>query len=146
MLAVPFGHSGATEGTDLQNAVYMASDWLRMFALDDLAKGRKLFWGPLGNKPQHGGTVIAISVCVDLSEVPAVTAAEAAQRLGISTARIAQLCKTRELDSWRIGATRMVSVDSIELRKALKKRAGRPLKDAKGALMGDAEHPLATAV
>lgn len=126
VLAVPFGHAGATEGHDLKDAVYMASDLLRMYALEDVAKGRDLFWGPLGNKPEHGGIVIAVSVCVSLAEVPSVTAAEAAKRLSVTTARVAQLCKAGELDSWRVGATRMVSIDSIELRLALQKRAGRP--------------------
>ena len=126
VLAIPFGHAGATEGHDLKDAVYMASDLLRMYALEDLAKGRDVFWGPLGNKPQHGGTVIAVSVCVSLADVPAVTAAEASKRLNVTTARVAQLCKAGELDSWRVGATRMVSLDSIELRLALQKRAGRP--------------------
>lgn len=146
VLAIPFGHMGATEGHDIKEAVYMASDLLRMYALEDLAKGRDLFWGTLGNKPQHDGIVVAVSVCVDLSEVPAITAAEAAQRLGVTTARVAQLCKAGALDSWRIGATRMVSIDSVELRKALQKRAGRPKTTAEGASAERAERPLVAAV
>lgn len=143
VLAIPFGHIGATEGADLQDAVYMASDLLRMYALEDVAKGRPPFWGPLSNKPVHGGIVIAVSVCVDRSEVPAVTAAEAAKRLQVSTARVAQLCKAGELDSWRVGATRMVSVDSIELRLALQRRSGRP--KTKPTLNVE-DRPLAAAV
>lgn len=127
ILAFPFADICPTEGYDFKDAVYMASDLLRMYALDDLAKGREPFWGPLGNKPQNGGIVIAVSVCVDISEIPAVTAAEAARRLGVSTARVSQLCKEGLLDSWRVGATRMVSEESIDFRIELDRRAGRPV-------------------
>ena len=64
-----------------------------------------------------------------LEDIPAVTAAEAARRLGLTTARIAQLCKAGELNSWRIGATRMVSEDSIAYRLACDHKPGRPKKE-----------------
>lgn len=46
--------------------------------------------------------------------------------LGVSTARVAQLCRDGSLNSWKIGNTRMVSRDSIEYRLAAKPVAGRP--------------------
>ena len=58
------------------------------------------------------------------------TAAEAAEMLGVSTARVAQLCRDGSLNSWRVGNTRMVSRDSIEYRLAAKPAAGRPCKTA----------------
>ena len=62
----------------------------------------------------------------DLFDIPAVTASEAAEMLGVSTARVAQLCRDGSLNSWKIGNTRMVSRDSIEYRLAAKPVAGRP--------------------
>lgn len=62
----------------------------------------------------------------DLSDVPAVTASEAAEMLGVSTARVAQLCRDGSLNSWRVGSARMVSRDSIRRRLIAKPGAGRP--------------------
>lgn len=70
--------------------------------------------------------VVTLAVSVELSDVPAVTAAEAAEMLGVSTARVAQLCRDGSLNSWRVGSTRMVSCDSIECRLAARPGAGRP--------------------
>lgn len=63
---------------------------------------------------------------VGLSDVPVVRATEAAEMLGVSTARVAQLCRDGSLNSWRGGSTRMVSRDSIKCRLVAKPGAGRP--------------------
>ena len=57
------------------------------------------------------------------------SAVEAAKELGISTARVAQLCKAELLTSWKVGRTRMVSVESVETRLAEKSKPGRPRKE-----------------
>lgn len=131
--AAPFGLEGATCGDDLLDAVGMAADWLRIHVLDALAKGREFPQGTVGNRPAHGGTVIAVAVEASLEDVLAMTAAEAARELGVSTARVAQLVSAGQLDSWRIGATRMVSEDSVLARKAMALRAGRPVREAVSA-------------
>ena len=64
-----------------------------------------------------------------LDQVPAVTSAEAARMLGVSTARVAQLVKAGALESWKSGGTRMVSLDSVECRQAEERKTGRPKKD-----------------
>jgi len=61
-----------------------------------------------------------------LSDVPSVTAAEAARLLGVSTARVSQMCSAGILASWKVGATRMVALESIEARLAGVVRPGRP--------------------
>ena len=58
---------------------------------------------------------MTIAVDASLSELPAVTGKEAAERLGVSHARISQLCSDGSLDSWTVGRTRMVTEASIEL-------------------------------
>lgn len=125
--AEPFGMDGATCGTSLDDAVGMAADWLRIHVLDALARGEEFPRGTMGNKPRHGGTVIAVAVAASLEDVPAMTAAEAARELGVSTARVAQLCASGQLDSWKVGATRMVSEDSVLARKAGAPGPGRPV-------------------
>lgn len=71
-------------------------------------------------------TVVTLAVSVELSDVPAATASETAEMLGVSTARVAQLCRDGSLNSWRIGSARMVSRDSIRCRLVAKPGAGRP--------------------
>ena len=124
--AIPFGMEGATEGRDLNDAVDMAAEWLRIHVLDALGQGKEFPQGSVGNKPEHGGTVLAVAVEASMSDVPAMTAAEAARELGVSTARVAQLCASGQLDSWKVGATRMVSEDSVLIRKMDAPRTGRP--------------------
>lgn len=71
-------------------------------------------------------TVVTLAMSVGLSDIPAVTATEAAEMLGVSTARVAQLCRDGSLNSWRVGSARTVSRDSIECRLIAKPGAGRP--------------------
>lgn len=122
----PCGLAGATEGDTYEEAVEMAVDWLRVHALAALERGAEFRGGGLGHAPSRGGTVVTLAVNVELSDIPAVTAAEAAEMLGVSTARVAQLCRDGSLNSWKIGSTRMVSCDSVESRLAAKPGAGRP--------------------
>ena len=55
-----------------------------------------------------------VVVDVSLDRIPAMTVAEAARTLHVNTTRVAQLCKAGYLESWKVGDTRMVSVDSVE--------------------------------
>lgn len=130
VLAFPFGMEGGTEGTDLLDAVKAASEWLQIHALNELENGRELPQGTLGNKPRRGGMVLAVTVTANLADVPAVTAVEAASMLGVSPARVKQLCDAGDLTSWTVGRTRMVSRDSVEYRLASEPKAGRPRRAA----------------
>ena len=129
-LAVPFGLEGATFGDGLEDAVLSASDWLYETVSNMLVRGVDVSVGSFGNAPQHGGTVIAVSVNCDLSRVDAVTAAEAARMLGVSSARISQMCEAGTLTSWRDGTRRMIVRDSVNARLEDRPRAGRPRKTA----------------
>lgn len=71
-------------------------------------------------------TVVTLAMSVGLSDIPAVTAAEAAEMLGVNTARVARLCRDGSLNSWRVGSARTVSRDSIGCRLITKSGAGRP--------------------
>ncbi len=123
--------AGGTEGGTLEEAVAMAADWLRMAALDALLHGHELEGADrgLGNEPQEGGRMVAVAVEADVSDAPAMSAAQAARALGVSTARVAQMCAAGQLASWKVGATRMVACESVEERLAESPRAGRPRRE-----------------
>ena len=129
VVAFPVGLSGATEGYDYRDAVEMAADWLRITALDYLMRGEEWPDLPLGTDATRGGRMVTLAVEASLAQVPSVTAAEAARVLGVSSARIAQLCKAGYLDSWKIGGTRMVSIESIESRIESEPAGGRPKRE-----------------
>lgn len=132
-LAIPFGIGGGTQGRSFEDAVRMATDWLRTMALDSLMNKEELPSGGLGNEPRYGGRTVVVAVDARLEDVPCVTAAEAARMLGVSDARISQLCSSRVVDSWKVGGTRMVSLACVEARLAEAPKAGRPRRETVGA-------------
>lgn len=125
--AVPCGGWGeGTFGDDLNDAVECAADWLSE-TVDDHLMGRcDLPAMDFGHSPEHGGQVIAVAVSRELGDIPAMTAADAARALGVSTARVAQLINAGLLDSWRDGTKRMVSKASVDARLEYSPKPGRP--------------------
>ena len=125
--AVPCGGWGeGTFGDDLNDAIESAVDWL-METVDDHLMGRcELPAMEFGHKPEHGGRIVAIAVSRELDDIPAMTAAEAARALGVSSARVAQLINSGLLDSWKDGTKRMVSKASVDARIEYAPRSGRP--------------------
>lgn len=129
--ATPFGLEGGTCGNDVEEAVAMAVDWFKGHIEHQLVSGMSPKSGRLGNEPRNGGRVVAVSVDCDLSRVDAVTAADAARMLGVSTARVAQMCASGRLVSWKDGSRRMVARSSVDARLSESPKAGRPkLSDA----------------
>jgi excisionase family DNA binding protein len=131
ILCWPFfpGRVDCTQGKDFDDAIEMAADWLKTIVLDYLMNGEEVPNLPRGNEPKHGGGIITVAVDASLAEIPAVTAQEAAGLLGVSSARINQLVKAGYLDSWKVGRTRMVSIESIQARLADERKAGRPKRE-----------------
>ena len=129
VVALPVGLDGATEGLDFTDAIRMAADWLRETAIDYLISGDKWPDPPLGTEPTRGGRMVTLATEVSLDQIPAVPASEAARMLGVSTARVSQLVNAGYLESWKVGGTRMVSLDSIETRLDENRKAGRPKKE-----------------
>lgn len=128
--AVPLSFEGeGTFGDDLEDAVESAADWLTCVVDEHLMSGKDMSPMSFGHEPGHGGRVIAVAVSRELGDIPAMTAADAARELGVSTARVAQLVKAGLLDSWRDGTKRMVSRSSVEARKEYGPRPGRPARE-----------------
>lgn len=117
---------GGTFGDTLSDAVESAADWLGCMVDEYLMGNCDLPPMEFGHRPEHGGHIIAVAVERKLEDVPAMTAADAARELGISTARVAQLVKAGLLDSWKDGSKRMVSRASVEARKECGAKPGRP--------------------
>lgn len=118
---------GATSGDDFADAVESAADWLRMTIEDYLMRDKPLPKAEFGHAPQEpNGRIIVLAVEASLDNIPAVTAAEAAHILGVSSARVAQMCASNLLESWKTGSRRMVTLDSINARLAERPKAGRP--------------------
>ena len=117
---------GATFGEDFDDAVDSAVDWLEGMVEAHLTDGLELPERRLGHRPENGGQIIAIAVDRSLADIPAMTAADAARALGVSSARVAQLCKAGLLTSWKDGTKRMVSSDSVKARLADVPAPGRP--------------------
>ena len=117
---------GGTLGSSLNDAVESAADYLACMVDDNLMGGIELAAQDFGHEPQYGGKIIAVAVSRELNDIPAVTAANAARMLGVSSARVSQLINAKLLDSWKDGTKRMVSKASIEARLADAPKAGRP--------------------
>lgn len=130
ILAVPFGLGAGTQGHDMGEALEMAADWLTVTVQDYLIRGEEPPKVAYGNAPIHGGRVIAVAVNARIEDVPAMSASMAARKLGVSTARVAQLCNSGALESWRVGSARMISEASVLSRFDEEQKAGRPRKAA----------------
>ena len=117
--AVPCGSlgGGGTFGSDLNDAIASAADFLACMVDDHLMGGVDLPAPDFGHEPQNGGKIIAVAVSRELGDIPAITAADAARMLGVSSARVSQLIGAGLLESWR---------DGTEARLADSPKAGRP--------------------
>lgn len=127
-LALPFDFEGGTMGDNFQDAIAQAADWLHEMGNYSLTDGVSLPRPTFGNTPRHNGHVIAVSAVYGLDTVPSVTAAQAARELGVSRARVSQMCAAGLLTSWKQGPNTMVSRASIEARKLEAPGPGRPRK------------------
>jgi hypothetical protein len=129
MLAIPCDMEGATFGENLEDSIESAADWLYETALDCLANNKDIEGGELGHQPTNGGMIVVVAVDCNLSRVAALTAADAARALGVSPARVAQMCESKLLLSWKDGTKRMVATQSVEARLKETPRPGRPRKN-----------------
>lgn len=124
--AVPFDLPGATQGADVSEASESAADLLREIVLDSLVSHVPLPKPTFGNKLQHEGTRLVVSVEASLANVPKLSAAQAADLLGVTRSRVSAMISSRLLDGWRDGRNTWVTRASVEARLADPRPAGRP--------------------
>lgn len=128
ILALPFDLEGGTQGATVAETMEMAGDWLRDEVISHLESGRELPSTTFGNDPAQDGRVVLVGVYASLSDVPSMSAAEAAEVLGVSRPRVSKMIETGMLRGWKEGRNTRVSVESVELRRAGEHSAGRPKK------------------
>ena len=122
-----FDFDRATQGDDMTDAVYMASDLLRFMIEEYILKGEALPSASFDHEPQRGGRIIAVSVDVDLKASEGlVTAKEAAQILGVSQARVSHMLRDGLLHGYRERGNTFITIESINACKENPRKAGRP--------------------
>lgn len=127
-IALPFDLPGGTQGDSLGNATRMAGEWLHDEMVHSLMSETPLPEPTFGNVPHQGGRVVLVGMEATLSDVPSVSASEAAVRLGVSRPRITKMLQTGQLEGWKDGRNTRVTVASINARLAEHPNAERPQK------------------
>ena len=127
-IALPFDLPGGTQGDSLGNATKMAGEWLHDEMVHSLMSGTPLPQPTFGNAPLQGGRIVLVGMEATLSDVPSVSASEAASRLGVSRPRITKMLQTGQLEGWKDGRNTRVTIASIDARLAGRPNAGRPKK------------------
>ena len=129
-IAEPFGLPGITQGDDVDDLCESAADLLRETVRDYIMRGEALPPAVFDGEPRHGGVRRVVSVDAAMSDIPRMSAAEAAQELGVSRPRVTAMLGSGLLDGWKEGRNTWVTRASVEARKADDRKAGRPRKAA----------------
>lgn len=113
-----------TDGETLQEAAENAADLLVLCIAECIDEGREVPpFQTFGENP----FVFVVSVTEDdVMETKCVTIAQAAEELGVSKSRVHQLLKAGLLEAYEGRNGRMVTIQSLNARKAAPRRAGRP--------------------
>ena len=123
-----FDFFGVTQGVDIEDACRSAADVVRIVAQDHLMRGYTMPRATFGNSPKHGGILVIVSVDTSLSDIPRVSASEAARMLGVSRSRVSAMLSTHLLEGWRDGRNTWVTKESVQARLDDPRPAGRPAK------------------
>lgn len=129
-LAAPFGLEGITQGDDVNDLCESAADLLREVVQSYLMQGVKPPHATFDNEPKRGGVRLIVSVDASLEHVERMSAAQAAETLGVSRSRITAMLNAGLLEGWREGRNTWITTESVAARKASPTRSGRPRKDA----------------
>ena len=83
----------------------------------------------MGSSPNHG-------VCIEVDDEfirrsKCMSISDAAEELGVTPSRVSQLLSSGALETYRYGSKRLVTIASVEARKANKPPAHRPPKPKK---------------
>lgn len=131
-VAVPSFECMVAGGGTVKEACENAAGCLQLVIADMLDNGERLPEATFGEAPQ-------LVLCVEVSdsfikESACMTLTEAAEELGVTPSRIAQLLDAGLLTAAHPTGKRMVTIESVNERKKLPRRKGRPRK--KQALPG----------
>ena len=87
-IAAPFDLVGITQGVDVEDVCESAADLLRELAREYLMRGETPPKATFDHEPSHGGVRLIVSVDVTLDDIEKVSAAQAAELLGVSRSRV----------------------------------------------------------
>ena len=127
-IAAPFDLVGITQGVDVEDVCESAADLLRELAREYLMRGETPPKATFDHEPSHGGVRLIVSVDVTLDDIEKVSAAQAAELLGVSRSRVTAMLHSGLLEGWKDGRNTWVA-------KAEHRRAPclpRPSGKAKG--------------
>ena len=122
-----------TQGNDFADAVYMAQDLLCLEISDRLKEGDPLpTVGSFTPECPDGSTIVGIMALVEGDDLSLneMTADEAADILDVSRSRIYAMVRDGILKARKVGATLMISTESVKERFNSPRKAGRPRKGA----------------
>lgn len=129
--AVPFDFDGViTLGLDDRDACEACETWIYDEIRQRALRHEEMPDPSKGNYCKRGGKVIA--VYADSSSYDVMTgrvrAVEAAKMLGVSSCRVTQMVKTRQLEGFKEGRKTWISLESVRSRMQNNPGPGRPRK------------------
>lgn len=125
-IAAPFDLAGITQGADVEEVCESAADLLRELVREHLMRGRTPPKATFDHEPTHGGVRLVVSVDAALDDIEKVSAARAAELLGVSRSRVTAMLHSGLLEGWQDGRNTWVTKASIDARLASPAPAGRP--------------------
>lgn len=131
-VAVPALPGCFTCGDDYRDAAFMAADAARTWVASALSHG-KTVPDYVKTEAPDGSERLLIFFEADESYIvdgEVVSAAQAARDLGVSPGRVTHMIDAGLLDAYRSGRRTFVTKESIDRRKADRRGAGRPRREA----------------
>ncbi len=125
-LAFPFGLEGGTQGESFEEACKMAASWLKTEMEHRALNGLPFPQPTFENSPDNSGKIVVIAVDAGVDTIPRMTAAAAAQELGVSPGRVSQMVASGQLETFEYEGRVWVSKYSVDARKKEAPKAGRP--------------------
>ena len=140
-----FDGSAYADGATLEEAVSNAAAVLKLTICHYLDHGV-----PLPEPAFHTPPLSIVSVEVDERDIAlsrCMTVSQAAEELDVTPGRVSQLLSAGQLEAFTYGTTRMVTIASVNARKANKPPAHRPRKTAiqNGHYSWSSDHFIKTA-
>lgn len=113
-------------GSTVKEACDGAAESLRLTIAEHIDTGLQLPSSSIDTKPE---AVFCVEVSDSfISESKCMTVTEAAQELGVTLGRVAQLLDAGLLEPYQFGGQRLVTIASVNARKQSSPRRGRPRK------------------
>ena len=125
--ATPFDFDGEVKGRSRAEVSRKAVSLLRREIEQRLLHKRPMPKATFGNEPAHtDGIVLIASIDASVDAIDTITASEAAEKLGVSRARVSQMVKSGILEGYTKGNASFITCESVERRLNSKPRPGRP--------------------